>query len=828
VPKGPFPILRTAVLLFIIWIVAIEFPGARDLVRSPYSGIETRNLVVQSINPDSPNAGGPIRRDDEIVEVDGLRVRNYNHLRHLVSDNHDLAPQDYVLTRHGETVTAVVTYIPVPGSLIYRRFASLLVGFTFLLVGLIVLLRRDDTVGLLFSANCAILAFLLTDRPIIGSSWMQLTGELFDDAVMVLFPAVFLHFFLVFHDRPLNEGGLRSRSVVLIYSPPAVLFVFSSVFAVRQFFGVPTPLPVQMFVLIASTLFLAGYLVASLVIFVRNYRSSSAALKQKKRVAILGTVVGIIPFLAVIVWRLFSPGTKTSWEFLSVLALGFVSISFGYAILKHGAIELNIVVRKSIAYAFLSGAVIASYYGLVNLMGDFLTAEFNLRPAYFSMVTILVLAVIFAPARDVVQRAVDRVFLRKEYDYKSEVVEFNREIARKLTRKEILDHFVGRVSALLNPSFVVFYAPSNGGEEWLIDRYGPEGNTTLPADFPKQSLLGRYLTRYRKPLLVEYLDHSWGRRHLDDTSTAFLDRSHAAVCLPLAAGDAVVGLAVLGTKRNDCLYSQTDSQLLERFAEHLGLVLENAELHEASIEQERLRNEVLLAREIQLSLLPTQSPAHPSLEIVGKMVSSAEVGGDYFDYLGLEADRIGVVIGDVSGKGVPAAMLMSSLQAVFKNLALRERMGPAELVGELNGHLCRNAQADQFATFFFGVLDMSTSTFTFSNAGHCPPLHLKRDYADRLGEGGLPLGVDPAAVYQQGEVRIDAGDVVCLYTDGFTEQSNPAQEQFGEQRLIEFLRAKQELPIEALQDALFAAILAFGDGRQDDDSTAIIARRKGA
>ncbi|MEJ2720666.1 MAG: SpoIIE family protein phosphatase [bacterium] len=820
------PRLRIPILVFIAAIVLLEFPGSKDLIDAPYSGIETLNLTVQNIGTESPNRDKGIQRNDEIISVAGEHVRNYNHLRYVVSRNTDFEPQQYLLERGADTLSVNVDYIPIPSSLVHRRFGRLLVGFTFLLTGLLVLLRRDDSIGILFSLNCAIICFLLADRPVLPNPALQIFAELFDDAVMLFFPAVFLHFFRVFPDRARpTRRRARFRRMLVIYGFPTALFAVSSFFAVRNFFFAPTPPGVVSAILAVSTIYTVWYLLASLIVFVRKYRLSSTAQKQKLRIAIAGTVVGIVPFLSVIVLRQIMPGTYTMWEFLSSLALAFVSVSFAYAILKHGAIELNIVVRKSIVYTFLTGAIIAAYYGVVRVLGDYLTTEFSLQAKYFSIVAVLVLAVIFAPAREVVQGIVDRIFLRGEYDYKKEVVEFNRQISRRLTKGEILDYFSERIETLLRTSHCAFYSKNADDGKLVLDPAWQNG-ASLPDAFPRDSLLGRYLSRYRKPLMVEYLDYSWGRRYLDATSTAFLAESNAAVCLPLGPAESLTGLIVLGPKRSGLLYSGVDSELLETFSEHLGLVLENAELHEASLEQERLKNEVLLAREIQINLLPKRPPKHPHLELSGQMVSSAEVGGDYFDYFELEPGRIGMVVGDVSGKGVPAAMLMSSLQAVFKNVAVRDKMNPGTVISELNTYLCGNAKPEQFATFFYGLLDLDGATFTFCNAGHCPALLLKPAYVDRLGEGGMILGIRPDCRYREGSVRIDPGDLLCLYTDGVTEQKNEAGDDYGETRLIEFLRANGNLPIMNLQESLFASVLSFGNGHQQDDITNVIARYK--
>ncbi len=820
--------LRFPVLLLVLLTVFLQFPGSRDLINTPYSGIETLNLTVQNINSKGPNAEKPIELNDEIISVAGVPVRNYKHLRSVVRKNGSFEPTEYVLERNGEEFTVEVEYVTIPSSIVHRRFGLVLVGFTFLLTGLLVLLRRTDTIGITFALTSIIICYLLGDRPVFDISFLQIAGELFDDAAMIFFPAVFLHFFLVFPDR-LRPPGKREliRRALLIYTIPTLIYLISCVFAIRNFYFDHTPTVVLTLILSISTLYITAYLVASMVVFVRNYRSSTVAQRQKLRIAIGGTIVGMLPFLSMIVWRQIMPGTYTTWEFVCSLGLAFVSVSFAYAILKHGAIELNIVVRKSIVYAFLTGVIIAAYYGVVRFLGDYFTTEFKLDPTYFSVITVLVLAVIFAPARQIVQGVVDRLFFRGEYDYRQEVVEFNREISHKIKSSEILDHFSNRIGSLLKASYFVFYRYDQEDGRLALDTDNSNG-AKFPETFPTGSLLGRYLSRYRKPLMVEYLDNTWERRYLDGPSLGFLASTQAAVCLPVGSADALFGLIILGKKRSGLLYTQTDSELLETLSEHLGLVLENADLHEASIQQERLKNEVMLAREIQLDLLPKKPPHHSQLDLAGKMVSSVEVGGDYFDYFALDANRIGVAIGDVSGKGVPAAMLMSSLQAVFKNLAVRDRMNPSDVVGELNKHLCANAKSELFTTFFYGIIDMIDSTFSFCNAGHCPAILLKTEFADRLGEGGLILGIDSNHVYTEGRVRLDPGDILFLYTDGVTEQASPTDEEYGEDRLIRFLKANRNLPLGRLQDSLFATILAFGDGKQHDDITNVIVRYKNA
>jgi sigma-B regulation protein RsbU (phosphoserine phosphatase) len=812
---------RIGYFAFVLVIVLLEFPGAEELRTGPDPGFDTRNLIIQAVRADGPNRDGDLAPGDEIYSVDGERIRNRFHYLSVLAANETFAPLEYELIRDGRRLAVDVQFDRIPQHRLVQYFALLLLAFAFLLVGTWVYLRRPDLLGMLFALNCAIFAFFLTHRPSMSSPALQLAGELVHDAVMLLFPALFLHFFLVFPSRP--QRGSRSERrwrLVALYAVPAALYFVTALVVVSRFDFSPVAGSLVAFIMIVSTLYYGSYIVASLVLFIRSYRSSLRAQKQKLRVVMAGMLVGVLPFVVTLVFRQVAPGENNVLEFASVLCLGFVPATFAYAILKHGAIELNHVVRRGLVYAVLTGVIIAVYYLIVAAVGGFVLRELNVASYVFMPVAVLVLAVIFAPARSRIQHLVDRLFYRGEYVYRQEVFEFNRQLARKLTTEEIFNSFIERVDGLLKSSFVAVYEHREGEQLTLTRSVGDFPD--LPGTFALPSFLGRYFSRYMTPLLVEFLDHSWERRNLDVESKRFITLPALAVCVPVVAHDEFLSLILLGEKRSGLAYTRTDAELLTTFAEQLALVLQNAKLLQSSIEKERLMNEVMLARDIQLSVLPTSPPDDPRIDICGKMVSSFEVGGDYFDHFFIDDHRIALAIGDVSGKGIPAAMLMSSLQAVFKNLAVKDGLAPADLNAELNAYLVSHANPEQFATFFYGVIDLRESRFDFSNAGHSPALLVRQNYADRLGQGGMLLGVRDSVVYREGSVRIEPDDLLLLYTDGVTEQKGPGGEEYGEDRLIRFLVENKNLPIHELQTALFEDVIAFGEGRQDDDLTCVI------
>ena len=816
-------LMRPVLLVFVLSIIVLEFPGARERMATPYSGIQTRNLYVQNVRSDGPNTGAGIRSGDELYAVDGERLRNRAHYNYVVAKNRAFRPHTYELRRDGVSVEATVAYTRPPRVVLLERAGLLLQALGFLGLGLWVYLRRQDTLGVLFALNTSILAFFLTDRPATASPLLQLSGEIVGDAIILLFPACLLHFFLRFPDR---NGPRQRHRIAPLYFPGAAIALFSAVLATRRFYFQGSTAGAETILLAASTAYFALYVVASLVVFIRSYRKAPRAQKQKLRVVIAATLVGLTPFLATTLYAGIRPGAHAHAVIVAEWCLGFVPLGFAYAILKHGAIELNTVVRKSLFYALLTGLLVAGYYVVIHTVGAFLSRELGLSELVWMPVAVLVLAIVFAPMRTRVQNAVDRVFYRTDFVYKQEVIDFGRRLSRATTHAEVLDHFLDRCEALLHPSFVAVYLRDDD-RHLVLERVGGDP-IKAPREFNPDCFLGRYFTRYRTPLLAEFLDRSWERPRLDAASRAILGLPSLAVCVPIAAPDRLLGVALLGQKRSGLVYGRADGELLETFAEQLALVIENTDLIQSLVEKERLKSEVMLAREIQRALLPSSPPRHQGIDLHGQMVSSTEVGGDYFDYFALDDERIVIAIGDVSGKGIPAAMLMASLQAVFKNRALKGGLAPAALNQELNDYLMDHAKPGQFATFFCGVLDLGRSTLTFSNAGQCPALLMTGGFVDRLGNGGMVLGASRLHRFDEGTVAFRPGDMLFLYTDGVTEQANAAGELFGEDRLVDFFRSNRNLPPRDLQNALLETISAFGEGRRDDDLTSVIALRKSA
>ena len=253
---------------------------------------------------------------------------------------------------------------------------------------------------------------------------------------------------------------------------------------------------------------------------------------------------------------------------------------------------------------------------------------------------------------------------------------------------------------------------------------------------------------------------------------------------------------------------------------------------EEALARQRLESELETARKIQEKLLPDEMPRVQGFEIAGTSIPSQQVGGDYFDFLDMGNEQLGVAIADVSGKGIPAALLMANLQASLHAQVIKPSK-VAEVASRLNNLLVRSTEANMFATFFYGILDRKESKFTSTNAGHNPPFLFRAEGdIERLEAGGLLLGFLPDQEYKQQTVTMMPGDVVVLYTDGITEAAGVSAEKisenlFGEERLIEVARANMARSARGIQSFILKAITEHTAGvPQFDDITLVVIKRK--
>jgi phosphoserine phosphatase RsbU/P len=313
------------------------------------------------------------------------------------------------------------------------------------------------------------------------------------------------------------------------------------------------------------------------------------------------------------------------------------------------------------------------------------------------------------------------------------------------------------------------------------------------------------------------------------SSTMTLQGIRSVLAVPLGVGEKVFGIIYADSPIAESRFTEDHLKVLTTLSSVAAIRVENARLMEEQIERERLEQELQLASEIQQRFQPTTSPQVPGYEMQGISFPCYEIGGDYYDFIKREDGRLIITLGDVSGKGTAAALLMSSLHAAVHAQAASHH-SLVETIGAVNNYLAENTPTNRFVTLFYAELDPQTGGLSFINAGHNPPLIIHAaGTTENLASGGLPLGIRPNAEYREGRTQLHNSDVLVIYSDGVSEAVSPQGEEFGTHRLYDVVSRHLDASAAGIRDRIEAALTKWAQGTPAaDDITLVIVKRQAA
>lgn len=313
------------------------------------------------------------------------------------------------------------------------------------------------------------------------------------------------------------------------------------------------------------------------------------------------------------------------------------------------------------------------------------------------------------------------------------------------------------------------------------------------------------------------------------SSTMTIQGIRSVLAVPLGVGEKVFGIIYADSPIAEGRFTEDHLKVLTTLASVAAIRVENARLLEEQMNRERLEHELQLASEIQQRFQPTSPPIVQGYELQGISFSCYEIGGDYYDFIERADGRLVVALGDVSGKGTAAALLMSSLHAAVHAQAA-SHSSLVETISNVNRYLAENIPSNRFVTLFYAELDPKSGSLSFVNAGHNPPIIVHESgTVEHLAAGGLPLGIIPNAEYKEGRTQLQPGDVLVIYSDGVSEAVDPGGEEFGPDRLYQVVAQHLNASASGIRDRIEAALSKFAQGTPaNDDITLVIVKRQAA
>jgi sigma-B regulation protein RsbU (phosphoserine phosphatase) len=697
-----------------------------------------------------------------------------------------------------------------------------------------------------------ILLFLLMSLPhrtlwgVSPEAWagpLRVVGLAFHELMAPTWPVWMLLFGIYFPTRlPFDEKRPWAKWLLIV--PAAAGGLCAALGAVAVSEGVAALSPAMPLLRRVETLgFPTGFADIGLFFSAIGWKTGSATSPDaRRRLSLLmwGAMAGLTPtFLLILTGAALRRDAFTSFPPYVVLpavaALSLFPITLAYTIVVQQALDVRVVVRQGVQYALASRGVRALQ---VLIIAAVVLAASTLAgdPAYTRPKRIQYVAWGFAAAFLVSQAArrlggfVDRRFFREAYDAERVLTELSENVRTMVEAGPLLETVVTRVSETLHvPKMAAFIRGAEG--EWraaaVRGDVGPEGRL-----FPGTSPTVSRLASERQPLRVQLADPAGWTAGDGRPDRATLEALDAQLLLPLAVKDNLLGALCLGPKLSEEAYSPSDMRLLRVVAAQTAMALENSQLT-AAIAREvaqraRMDREIEIAREVQEGLFPQEMPKVHGLEYAGYCRPARGVGGDYYDFVEAPGGGLGIAIGDVSGKGIPAALLMASLRAALRAQTFDGAPDLARLVARLNRLIYEASGANRYATFFYATFDPATRRLDYVNAGHNAPFLFRGagGEAVRLEGGGPVVGLLPEAGYETQTIDLRPGDLLVAYTDGISEALNAAVEEWGEERLAEAVRSRGDgCEPQALMRTLMEGADAFAAGApQHDDMTVVVAR----
>lgn len=659
----------------------------------------------------------------------------------------------------------------------------------------------------------------------------------------LFFPTAFLLASIFPEERPFTRpfllpGGVKTPSFsVLVYAPHAFHFVLvlatsllpsehshSGGGGISRSITELLTVVGRVFLSVHQSLFSLvdlGFGAAAVALLVGSWHRTQVPRVRSQLGAIMVGLVGCLvlyAFATTIPTLLGRPLERGMQAALTTGALTLGSGAIAYAMVRFKFLDTKLIARRGILYALASAVLIGFYLTVIEKVNVAVAGAFRIDARIVEPVFLIIALTLFQPAVSKLEESLDRVFLRDPTDYRNVLRALGRELQTTIDLEDLLNRSVRTLTeALLLRSAHIVAITADGP----VVRTGAGEGLSVESLQGIADLMPRLSTQDASYRLSDPVD---GLRRID--RELLVKKLNLELLVPLRWRNETLGMVLLGEKLTGTEFTSEDVTLLNNLGSQMGVSLQNALLLRDRVRVARIEEELSLAHQIQQTFLKSDFPSLPRCEVHAVNLPSRQVGGDYYDVVPVPDGSFLVAIADVAGKGVPAALLSSMLQASLRTQA-RSVESPAEILRNINTLVYRSTAVHQFATFFLARVSGDGRRMTFANAGHNWPALLRRDGSrEWLQTGGTILGIMEDVAMEEATFDLTPGDLLVFYTDGISEATNEDGELFSEERLVEFV---QGLPPSLNPESIAVSILReverhLGPLEAQDDRTLVVLR----
>jgi len=827
--RQPSRLLFYAVSAFMASVSIVAMISALSWINKPFPGFLTfmDGYVGTYRSSDWSGMQAGLVYLDRIVAVDDQPVKGGRDILNYVRTKAPRTLVAYTVEAEGQRQRFVV---PVDvfgtGDFFGTVLFTYLGGIVLFVLGFVVYLLKPDTAtSWVFLLLCLFLGTYMVTAYDVQSTY---TLAYIHYLALCFMPAPCLHLGLIFPERkPILDRFPFLTG--LVYLPAALLALFLGIYLFHYSAILDGPLAwlpgYKQLGAMARLYAIVGAFGLIALVLMSYFKAKTPASRQRAKMVLFGVTTAFVP--SVVFMLLVNLHILLFPYNLIVFFILLFPIFIGYSIVRHNLFEADAIIRRTVGYVIVT-AVVVGIYVLVTVTFNLLLGQYRLAqsPSFPILFTIGVILV-FNPLRNNVQALVDRIFFRKEYDYGAIVEKVSGAMTSLLDLNQILRHLVRTFTddMFVDSSTVLLLDPAGNTYQVRLAE-GEKRGELEQVRFMRDDPLMNVVEEEKRELTKYDLLEDPRYRDIRQQCKADFEALRATLIIPLTFQEKVIGFLGLGDKKSGKFYNREDIDLLRTLAYQSAVAIENARLFQENLEKQRMEEELNIAHDLQVSMLPAECPQIAGFVITAASLPAREVGGDFYDFFTMDENRLGMIIGDVTGKSVSGALVMSAARSVFRMLS-EEQLAVDQIMNRANYRTKQDIKSGMFVALLYAVLDAGDNTVSLCSAGQTQPIHLSR----RTGEVRLietegdtfPLGILAEADYRETRLPLSPGDMVVFYTDGIVEAMNPQREIFGFERLLEVIGQFDGSSPEILMRSIMENVDQFaGEAEQHDDLTVIV------
>jgi sigma-B regulation protein RsbU (phosphoserine phosphatase) len=775
-------------------------------------------MYIVQVLPGGVTDVAGIKNGDILIAINGIKFNSIFEAQGILNSFEDKETIEYTIIRNNEILKFNIEVIKI-FNIIFLIFS--LLGFGFLFIGFIVGYSKPKelTSQLFFFMGCTASLVFTQINFVDFNSFLPV----FNFIAGSFFYVLFVHFIITY---PIKIDFKYRKSLLnFLYIFVFVIAILRIIFYDKSITG---------FLNTIYSIIAVGCIAPGIYFLIRSYfRLNDNNLKKPMKIILIGFLLGGIGFTYSLFISIFvkTPNFLLQpWVFLPTALVLAIPVSFGFSIFKYRILDTEFIVKKGLVFGIITAFIVGIYLFLVFVLNSLLS---QFLPENKQLVTIALIIIVTFSFDYVNKRAkdfVDKQFYRERYNYRKSLLLFSEELPYLDNVRKIIEKIGSSVKETMGIDNLNVWFKDQDFNEILqteFEKVSDNEKIIYKDDLYDEAFTSLFIRNKEPRLINEVLLQEL---KINEEYKEIILKEKFALLIPIFIKDVLIGTMNFGEKPSGKAYSDEDIDLLKTLASQAAIAFENSRLQKEKVLKQVMEEELQIARNIQMGLLPQSINSIDGIEVSGFYNPAKIIGGDFYDVIKISENKLLVIVADVSGKGIPAALYMSKVQAMIQ-FAASIFQSPKDILIEVNKQIHNKIDKKSFITTVVALFDLEKMKVKICRAGHNPVIYSVNGKFKLLKNKGMGLGLESEVFFndnlEETELDIDDDNVFVFYSDGLTEAMNRNREEFGTDKVMDIISLNRQNSCSLIQKEIINSVDIFrGSAEQNDDITLVITKIK--